>query len=101
MIQHEVLELIFLFVEKCKEAVARKFSIKKMFLRQTCNFFKKEAVIETIKEAVLIDAFIWFRSSRPEVFCKKSVLRNFAKFTGKHLRPAALLKKDPGTVVFL
>ena len=25
------------------------------------------------------------RSSRPEVFCKKDVLRNFAKFTGKHL----------------
>ena len=39
------------------------------------------------------------RSSRPEVFCKKDVLRNFAKFTGKHLcqslffRPATLLKK--------
>ena len=45
------------------------------------------------------------RSSRPEVFCKKSVLRNFGKFTGKHLpqglvfnkveglRPAALLQK--------
>ena len=41
----------------------------------------------------------------PEVFCKKGVLRNFAKFTGKHLcqslffdkvaglRPATLLKK--------
>ena len=28
---------------------------------------------------------IFFRSSRPEVFCKKSVLRDFAKFTGKHL----------------
>ena len=26
-----------------------------------------------------------FKSSRPEVFCKKGVLRNFAKFTGKHL----------------
>ena len=25
------------------------------------------------------------RSSGPEVFCKKGVLRNFAKFTGKHL----------------
>ena len=25
------------------------------------------------------------RSSRPEVFCKKGVLRNFPKFTGKHL----------------
>ena len=25
------------------------------------------------------------RSNRPEVFCKKGVLRNFPKFTGKHL----------------
>ena len=45
------------------------------------------------------------RSGRLEVFCKKDVLRNFAKFTGKHLRqslsfnkvaglrPATLLKK--------
>ena len=45
------------------------------------------------------------RSSRPEVFYKKGVLKNFTKFTGKHLRqslffnnvagltPATLLKK--------
>ena len=26
-----------------------------------------------------------FGSSRPEVFCKKGVLRNFLKFTGEHL----------------
>ena len=44
------------------------------------------------------------RSSRPELFCKKVVLKNFAKFTEKHLcwslfsskvadvRPATLLK---------
>ena len=44
------------------------------------------------------------RSSRTEVFCKKSALRKFSKFTGKHrwqslffnkvagLRPATLLK---------
>ena len=44
------------------------------------------------------------RSSRTEVFCKKDIVRNFAKFTGKHLcqnlyfnkvavlRPATLLK---------
>ena len=25
------------------------------------------------------------RSSRPDVFCKKGILSNFAKFTGKHL----------------
>ena len=47
------------------------------------------------------------RSSRPEMFCKKAVLRNFAKFTGKHLcqsfffdkvvglSPATLSKKRP------
>ena len=46
-----------------------------------------------------------YRSSRPKVFCKKGVLKNFPKFTGKHLcqnlffnkvaglRPASLLKK--------
>ena len=45
------------------------------------------------------------KSSRPEVFCQKSILRNFVKFTGKHLfqslffnkvaalRPATLFKK--------
>ena len=26
-----------------------------------------------------------FEGSRPDAFCKKRVLRNFAKFTGKHL----------------
>ena len=32
-----------------------------------------------------------FRSSRPEVFCKRGILRNFAKFTGKRL--CQILKK--------
>ena len=30
------------------------------------------------------------RSSRLEVFCKKGVLKHFAKFTGKHLVPESL-----------
>ena len=33
------------------------------------------------------------RSSRPELFCKKCVLRNFAKFTGKHLCQSLFLIK--------
>ena len=48
-----------------------------------------------------------FRSSRPEVFCKKGVLRKFTKFTGRHscqslffnnvagLRPEAFLHRTP------
>ena len=62
---------------------------------------KDENVINNGKHFVLFH----FINSRPEVFCKKDALRNFAKFTGKHLcqslffnkvaglRPATLLKK--------
>ena len=34
------------------------------------------------------------RSSRPEVFCKRGVLRNFAKFTGKHLCQSIYFNKE-------
>ena len=33
------------------------------------------------------------RSSRPDVFCEKDVLRNFAKFTGKHLCQSLFFNK--------
>ena len=53
-----------------------------------------------------------FRISRPEVFCKKNVLRSLTKFTEKHLcqslffnkiaglRPATLFKKETLAHVF-
>ena len=34
-----------------------------------------------------------YRSSRPQVFCEKGVLRNFTKFTGKHLCQSLFLNK--------
>ena len=55
---------------------------------------------------------VCYRSSRLEVFCRKGVLRNFAKFTEKHLcqslffnkvvglRPDTLLKKETLAQVF-
>ena len=41
------------------------------------------------------------RNSRPKVFFKKSVLRNFAKFIGKHLRQNLVYNKvaDPATLL--
>ena len=36
------------------------------------------------------------RSSLPKVFCKKDALRNFAKFTGKHLRHSLSFNKVAG-----
>ena len=41
-----------------------------------------------------------FRSSRPEVFCEKGVLRNFAKFTGKNLCQSNFFKKETLAQVF-
>ena len=35
-------------------------------------------------------------SIRPEVFCKKHFLRNFTKFTGKHLRQSLYFNKVAG-----
>ena len=40
------------------------------------------------------------RSSRPEVFCKKGVLRSFAKFTGKHLCQSLFFNKVAGLRYF-
>ena len=37
-----------------------------------------------------------FRSSRPEVLCKKGVLTNFIKFTGKHLCQSLFFNKVTG-----
>ena len=46
----------------------------------TC--FNQYSVINFVKHTVIVERK---RSSCPEVFCKKRVLRNSVKFTGKHL----------------
>ena len=59
---------------------------------------------ESVKVAVRVRPFVSFsrkyqkkhRSSRPEVFCKKYVLRNFTKFTGKYLCQSLFFKKVAG-----
>ena len=38
----------------------------------------------------------FFRSSRPDVFCKKGAPRNFAKFTGKFLCHSLFFNKVAG-----
>ena len=37
-----------------------------------------------------------YRSSRPDVFCEKGVVKNFAKFTGKHLCLSLFFNKVAG-----
>ena len=57
----------------------------KIYLSWYYKIFKKHTFIDRDPYIVrhLIDKTD--KSSHPEVFCKKSVLKNFGKFTGKHL----------------
>ena len=83
-----------------------------MFSCKYGEFFKNTYFEEHLQTVASGSANVCFwpvksmmRSSRPDVLCKKSVLRNFTKFTGKHMcqsfffnnvahhRPATLLKK--------
>ena len=50
--------------------------------KQGNMIYMKNETLKMLKKSVLS-----FRSSRPEVFCKKGLLWSFAKFTGKHLCP--------------
>ena len=47
----------------------------------------------------IIVRLIWdgvYRSSHPDVFCQKGILKNFAKFTGKRLSQSLFLNKVAG-----
>ena len=55
------------------------------------SLFKKVAIV-CIKKS----KFGTLRSSPPEVFCKKGVVRNVSKFTGKHLCHSLFFNKVAG-----
>ena len=45
---------------------------------------------------MLPNRFTTNRNSRPDAFCKKGALKNFAKFAGKHLRQSLLSNEVAG-----
>ena len=50
------------------------------------NLPELEILVDFVGKSIVLNSQIgrnW--SSRPELFCKKVILRNFAKYTGKHL----------------
>ena len=55
--------------------------------------------INKVKEMLMVNEesrLLIFRNNRQEVFCEKGVLRNFAKFTGKHLCQSLFFNKVAG-----
>ena len=65
-----------------------------MFKYQFCRNIKLNVQLHSITLCYKpIGCESLLRSSRPDVFCKKGILRNFAKFTGKHLCQSLFLIK--------
>ena len=63
----------------------------RMFSCPLCFLLREHSEVEYF--FACFTTYHLLRRSRPEVFCKKGILRSFTKFTGKHLKPATLLKK--------
>ena len=61
-------------------------SLKKLIL--SCTMLKNEQTMDIFSTIL--------RSSRPNLFCEKGVLRTFANFTGKHLRQTLFFNKVAG-----
>ena len=64
--------------------------LKSKLLQEPSTYVNKDAEKEDISFLLI------FRSNRPEVFCEKGILRNFAKFTGKYLCQSLFLNKVAG-----
>ena len=69
---------------------------RRLLLNHTCNMY-----LHFFHKCRL--GFSFYRSSRPETFCKKGVLKNFTKFTGEHLHQGLFfnfIKKEALAQVF-
>ena len=64
-----------------------------VFSCEFCELFKSTCFVEDLQTAGFQTQG---RSRRPEVFYEKGVLRNFAKFTGKHLCQSLFFNKVAG-----
>ena len=67
-----------------------------MFSCEYCKIYCRTSFFIEHLLWLLVDLFLACGSSRLEVFCRKGVLRNFAKFTGKHKKE----KKETPAQVF-
>ena len=66
-----------------------------------CKNMKKDLLIFKNSDVTDNPSYPWkSRSSRLEVFCRKDVLRHFAKFTGKHLYQSLFFNKVAGQACY-
>ena len=88
-----------------QRAVTRLENVRQLNIKRGQKLGFQLAHRQLLKQDMYRDAFrtlsnnydaAFFRSSCPKLCCKKSVLRNFAKITGKHLCQSFFFTKVPG-----
>ena len=85
--------------KKMNKIVSLNFSFTTRYLSVLTSFLPSDVKpILSSKELSFCSALISINnlSSLPEMFCKKGVLKNFAKFTGKHLCQSLFFNKVVG-----
>ena len=60
------------------------------------HLVRKRTINHLVVNSLIVNSLAKFRSSRPDVFCKKGVLRSFTKFTEKQLRQSLFFNKVAG-----
>ena len=99
-----LLGFAFVYFNKKRTTSLREFPLD--FSQEKCKLMGNRDFILVTKQHFLFfvnnldslmrqRSIITSRSNRPEVFCKK-VVRNFAKFTGKHLCQSPIFNKVAG-----
>ena len=78
-----------------RTAFSCKTSGRLLQLHGTC-FILNNKHLKIIFFSIFYVSILPIRSSHSDVFCKKGVLRNFAKFTGKHLCQCLFFNKAAG-----
>ena len=94
-----------MFLKKYTKNIHQKWK----YYREQKQDFERFLIFLNIKMSAksnkieLSEEFIamWKEDQPPGVFCKKGVLRNFAKFTGKHLCQSLFFNKVAGLAKFL
>ena len=98
LLSRQILKKLHLCNQRFISVFEKRFSGKRCFQWFDWSSISRYLLEENIWQKP-INTFQTFKISRLEVFCKKGVLRNLAKFTRKHLCQSLFFNKGPDTLL--
>ena len=96
--------IVFRWCEKSYNKLSFKKQYENPFSRETTRYdhhFWLFNIGTILWSFILKNIWVQYRSSRPAVFWKKHIFKNFAKFTGNHLCQSLFFNKNADCVTLL